>query len=138
MKWFVLMIALIMASPAIAQETPVPIVRGDLIVSPVADQPQAGRLRLLERRRMGLTAKNVIRVLQEMKASGELAQYSQLGADGVKEIDVSNLAAAVAGQLASERPADWSDIDWDQVLIWIEKILELLIKFLPIIIDLFV
>jgi len=98
--------------------------------------PRGPILRILERRRMGLTARNVVRVLQAMKADGRLADYTYVE-DGQTVIDVSSLAVAVAGQLASERPEAWQDIDWDLVLEWIERIIALLIQYLPIIIDLF-
>lgn len=127
-----------------AAETAVPIAGSSgLIASPTAEvrdtqpAPLTGRLRILERRRMGLTVKNVVRVLQDMKATGQLDQYVESGEGGVKEIDISGLGAAVAEKLASEKPQAWQDIDWDKVLEWLEKILELLIKYLPVIVDLF-
>jgi hypothetical protein len=94
-------------------------------------------LRFIKRRKMGLTVGNVVRVLQEMKTNSELAQYVAMGQDGEQSLDVSNLAIGVASKLATDKPGDWQDIDWDAVLEWIEKLLELLVKFLPIIIELF-
>lgn len=130
------------AEQAMAAEQSIPVIGNqNLIVSPAAAESQpmstTGRIRILERRRMGLTAANVVRILHEIKADGELSQYSKTGDDGIKEIDVSNLSLAVADRMATERPGDWQDIDWDKVLEYIEKILELLIKYLPIIFDLF-
>lgn len=96
------------------------------------------RLRWIERRRLGLTVKNVRKALEELKAEGKLAAYVETTEDGAREIKVSSLAVAVADKLASERPEAWGDnIDWDQVLAWIEQIIELLIKYLPLILDLF-
>lgn len=91
-----------------------------------------GRLGVIQRRRMGLTVKNILAELKSMKDEGKLAAYAS-----EEGVDVANLSATIAGRLAEKRPADWQDIDWDAVLAFIEKLLELLIKFLPLIIDLF-
>jgi len=109
-------------------------------VSDNAETPAVGapRLRWIERRRLGLTVKNVRKALEELKAEGKLSAYVETTEDGAREIQVSSLAVAVADKLAAERPAEWGEnIDWDQVLAWIEQILELLIKYIPIILDLF-
>ena len=134
-----IILAAVLSGQAVgAEATAVPIVGADLIVSPAAeDAPQAGRLRILERRRMGLTVPNIVRVLRDMKASGELADFVDESEDGVKSIDISNLAVVVAGKLAAEKPADWSDIDWESVLQFLERVLQLLIEYLPAIIELF-
>jgi len=94
--------------------------------------PRGPILRILERRRMGLTFRNVVRVLQEMKADGRLTEYSYVDDDGRTIVDVSSLAVGVAGQLSDEKPGDWSDIDWDAVLAFLEKLIELILKFLPL------
>jgi len=93
--------------------------------------PRGPILRILERRRMGLTVKNIVRVLQDMKADGRIADYTSID-DGRAVVEVSSLAVAVASQLAEENPADWSDIDWDAILIFLERLIELILKFLPL------
>jgi hypothetical protein len=150
MKWWkIVAVMVLLATPAMAaEERTIPIVGApdldvrltpDLVVLPAASEaPASARLRVLERRRMGLTARNVIRVLRQMKEDGKLAQFvNASAADGVKEIDISNLSIAIAGELASENPGDWSDVDWDAIIDFIERLLALLIEYLPIIIDLF-
>lgn len=97
-----------------------------------ATAPRGPILRILKRRRIGLTFRNVVRVLQEMKADGRLADYAYVDEDGRTVVDVSSLAVGVASQLADEKPGDWSDIDWDAILAFLERLIELILKFLPL------
>lgn len=94
--------------------------------------------RVLQRRKLGLTTPNVVKILQEMKAAGELEQYRTVAGDGTVTVDTSSLAVAVADRLAAEAPEAWQDIDWDEIIAFLEKLLELLIKYLPLILPLFV
>lgn len=104
-----------------------------------AAEPVGGLgIRILQRRKLGLTVGNVTRVLRDMKSAGELGQYAAADDSGQVSVDCSSLAVAVAGHLAAERPEAWQDIDWDEVLLFLERLLELLIKYLPLILDLFV
>ncbi len=91
----------------------------------------------INRRKMGLTVGNVIRVLRELKDEGRLCDYGERGPNGTLNVDVSGLAVAIADKLAGENPKGWEDIDWDLVLTYIEWLLELLIKYVPLIFTLF-
>ncbi len=81
------------------------------------------RLKWRERRAMGLTIKNVRRILKEMDAQGELEGK-----------DSSVLAVEVLTQLVEEKPqafqelraGDWEDF-FDMVLAWLEKLIPLII-----------
>lgn len=93
---------------------------------------------VLQRRKLGITTPNVVKVLQQMKSEGQLEQYRTVAGDGTVTVDTSSLAVAVADRLATEAPEAWRDIDWDAVLAFLEKLLEILIKFLPLILPLFI
>jgi len=93
---------------------------------------------VLQRRKLGLTTGNVVKVLQQMKSEGELEQFRTVAGDGTVTVDTSSLAVAVANRLATEAPEAWQDIDWDAIIAFLEKLLELLIKFLPLILPLFI
>lgn len=112
-----------------------------IVVAGAKQPPQKGGsvlFHVLQRRKLGLTTANVVKVLQAMKAEGALEQYRTVAGDGTVTVDTSALAVAVADRLATEAPEAWADIDWDEVIAFLEKLLELLIKFLPLILPLFI
>ena len=114
---------------------------GDPIAVAAAKAPQKGGavlFRVLQRRKLGLTTPNVVKVLQAMKAEGTLEAYRTVAGDGTVTVDTSSLAVAVADRLAAEAPEAWADIDWDEIIAFLEKLLELLIKYLPLILPLFI
>ena len=81
-------------------------------------------LSLRERRAMGLTLRNVRRTARELAAAGEIT----------REMSRAEIAAIVADRIAGENPRAFdglTEIEWDAVLAFIERLLELLIKFLP-------
>jgi len=88
--------------------------------------PAAGRrLNRQERRRLGITLRNVRRVMADLEAAGELDQG-----------DAAGTAAQVLSRLIDEQPQQYKqlagDIDWDRVLEFIEKLVELLLKIIPL------
>lgn len=112
-----------------------------ITVAAAKSPPQKGGsvlFHVLQRRKLGITTPNVVKVLQQMKAEGELEQYRTVAGDGTVTVDCSSLAVAVANRLATEAPEAWADIDWDAIIAFLEKLLELLIKFLPLILPLFI
>jgi len=118
--------------------------QGDAVtVTGAAEAAEAGvrassRIGFIERRRLGLTVRNIKRILHEMKQEDALSAYVTVSGDGQKEVDTASLAVEVTGRLAAEKPAQWqADLDWDKIIAFVEQILELLIKYLPVIIDLF-
>lgn len=103
--------------------------------------PQKGGsvlFRVLQRRKLGLTTPNIVKILQQMKTEGQLEQYRTVAGDGTVTVDTSSLAVAVADRLAAEAPEAWQDIDWDEIIAFLEKLLELIIKYLPLILPLFI
>lgn len=133
-----------LAFAAFSQTTVGPPIKAAGPVNPAAQaaaEPTAGPvLRIIQRRKLGLTTANVCRVLRDMKASGELEQFKSTGEDGKAAIDCSSLAVAVADRLASESPQAWAEgeIDWDAIIKFLEQLLELILKYLPLILELFV
>ena len=91
---------------------------------------------MLNRRHLGLTVRNVVRTLEAMKADGSLAGYVRQTERGDRVLDTSALAVAVADRIAGENPKAWADVDWEAVLAFLERLLELLAKWLPIILEL--
>jgi len=149
-RWLLplLIVAAILAAPVAAQaqsHTGQPIVLAPpaalsaapavAVVAATSENPKGPILRFLQRRKLGLTVVNITRVLKEMKEDGTLANYQRPGADGTVEVDVSSLAVAVINRIAAEDPGawiDWENIDWDAIIAFVEKIIELILKFLPL------
>lgn len=77
-----------------------------------------GALTLRKRRELGLTIRNVAEVLKAKDAT-ELKQPTEL------------LALDVVAELVKAHPQGWDDIDWDRVMEFIEKLIELILKILP-------
>jgi len=101
-----------------------------------AAQPARPLIGVLNRQRLGLTVRNVVRTLEAMKADGSLAGYVRQTERGDRVLDTSALAVAVADRIAGENPKAWADVDWEAVLAFLERLLELLAKWLPIILEL--
>jgi hypothetical protein len=93
-----------------------------------AEPPQAGPiLRVLQRRKIGATFRNVRRIIDEMKADGSIDEYLSVDENGQQVVDVSSMAVEIAGRLHTENPGSWwDDIDWDALFAFIEKIITLI------------
>lgn len=85
---------------------------------------------LRERQAMGVTLVNVTRIARDLKSRGEIEGET-----------AGSLAPVVLGVLVDENPEtfspnckaiDWAAIDWDKILEFIERLLELILKFLPL------
>lgn len=77
-------------------------------------------MNLLQRRKAGLTVVNVLAVLRK-RDKQEL-----------ENSEAPQLAVEVLAELVAGNPQGWQDIDWDKALVWLEKLLELILKFLPL------
>ena len=127
---------------ALAAETPSSAVRlqpvavpGQLGARPAlrttAETPQVGPiLRILQRRRMGATLRNVKRIIDEMRADGSLDKYVSINEDGREVVNVSALAVEIVGKLAVANPGDWwEDIDWEALIELIIQLIMLIFTF---------
>ena len=92
----------------------------------VASTEVEGRLKWKQRRALGVTVKNVRRILKEMDANGELEGKGS-----------SVLAVEVLTQLVEEKPQAFQEIgerDWEAILeaviAFLEKLIPLIIMFL--------
>lgn len=74
-----------------------------------------------QRRAMGLTFKNVMGLLKEMNADGDLEDKT-----------MPELAVEVLHNLVDGQPAAFKDpeIDWDSLLAFLEKLIPLIVKIL--------
>ncbi len=72
-----------------------------------------------QRREMGLTIRNVKGLLDEMKADGDLEGKTN-----------AELAVEVLDNLLDGKPSAFKDpeIDWDQLLAFIERLVSLILK----------
>ena len=143
MKSILLLLAGVLCLPAIVsgQTTVGPAITAQGLAkaatAPAAD-PTRPMIGVLKRQRLGLTVRNVIKTLEAMKADGSLAEYVRETDNGQRVLDTNALAVALADRIASDNPEGWQDIDWEAVLLWLEKILELLAKYLPIFLGLLI
>jgi len=84
----------------------------------------AGTLTRRQRRKLGITFRNIRRVASDLKKAGELSD------------DKAVAAAQVLQALTQENPKAFQQeagsIDWDALLDFIERLLELILKFLPL------
>jgi len=78
-------------------------------------------MNLRKRRELGLTIRNIAEILRAKDAT-ELKQPTE------------DLALDVVAELVKAHPQGWEDIDWDRVMEFIEKIIELILKILPFLI----
>lgn len=101
---------------------------GGVIVpaSEAADEVGARRqLTLRDRNALGLNAVNVARVVREAKASGEIT----------KDSSTAEVAVLVADKLIAAQPEYRSKITpemLDAIIEFIERLLELLVKYMPL------
>ena len=72
-----------------------------------------------QRRKLGITIKNITRVTKELRAAGEL--------EGLGE---GEIAALVLDKIVEDNPKAFTDpgFDWDSILVFIERILPLILK----------
>ena len=75
-----------------------------------------------QRRKAGLTLVNVLRVLKKLEVTRE----------DLVGVSAGELALEVAGAMLSENPQGWEDIDWDRALEILVKLLEIILRFLPL------
>lgn len=77
------------------------------------------RLTFRERRELGLTVVNIMPIYRRMRESGELDAMS-----------ASEAAVVVADELQGTYPKAYeaAGVDWDAILAFIERIIELLLK----------
>lgn len=92
------------------------------------ETPPQGRWRLdrRERRRLGVTIFSVVAKVRELKKRGELDPD-----------DVPGMALEIQGMILADHPHLFQGPGWDEdrfeaILAWIERLLELLMKWLPI------
>lgn len=129
--WIPLLLVAFLGLPALASEPGVASFSDPPAVT--AEQPTEAKsgekvtlkrgLGLIERRKMGLTFRNVRRVLAEMNDAGEL--------DGR---DTAVVAALVLEQLSVEKPMAFAGLDedfWERLLAFLEAIIPIILKFLP-------
>ena len=80
-----------------------------------------------QRRALGVTFRNIRRVASELKKAGELSD------------DPAIASAQVLKVLTEENPKAFEEeaaaINWDALLDFIERLLELILKFLPLFVD---
>jgi len=90
-----------------------------------ADVPEpVKRLNLLERRRLGLTIRNVKPIVERLQAEGQITE----------ETPPSTAAVMVFEELVSADPKAYADasIDWDAVLEFLEKLIPLIIAIISL------
>lgn len=81
-----------------------------------------------ERRDLGVTGLNVIRVLREAIKSGEVERTTP----------AEEVSLIVLQQLMVEKPAQWQalaanpSIDWDAIMRFLERLIEILLMILPL------
>jgi hypothetical protein len=92
--------------------------------------PAAGPIaKILQRRKLGATFRNVRRILDEMKADGSYDEFVRVDENGQTIVDVSALAVEVASKLKVQNPGSWwEDIDWEALFAFIERLITLLIS----------
>jgi len=80
-----------------------------------------GGLTRRQRKKLGITFRNIRRVAKELKANGELSDNTALASAEVLEV------------LTNENPKGFKDeaaaIDWDALLAFIEKLMAIIMKF---------
>lgn len=120
---------IVLAAPPAAQPT------SPAVAATTAENPKGPIMKILQRRKLGLTVRKITQVLRDMKEEGSLAEFKYVTGDGAIEVDVSSLAVAVIDRIRTENPEgwiDWENIDWDAIIAFVERIIELILKFLPL------
>ena len=81
-------------------------------------------LTIRERREMGLTVRNVSRVLQELDKAGEINE----------ETTTEEAAVMVLSVLLADNPAAFQDpaIDWEAILAFLERLIPLILQIIAI------
>lgn len=76
-----------------------------------------------KRREMGITFRNVLAKARQLKRE-----------DRFDKNDIPSMALGIQGMIVADNPKVFEDpaVDWDAILEFIERLLELLVKFLPI------
>jgi len=76
-----------------------------------------------QRRAMGITPRNMIRVVREMEKDGSL-----------ESVDQAELSAMVLDRLMTENPKAFADpsLDWDAILSFIEALLPVILKIIAL------
>ena len=76
-----------------------------------------------QRRAMGLSFRDVRKLLEEMGADGDLGEKTN-----------AELAVEVLGNAVNARPAVFRDaaIDWDKLLAFLEKLIPLILKIIAL------
>jgi len=91
------------------------------------DDDDVGSLTRRQRRKLGVTFRNVRRIAIDLKKKGELSD------------DPAVASAQVLTVLTNENPKAFQEeaaaINWDALLDFIERLLELILKFLPLFVD---
>ena len=111
---------------------PVAVAAADVVEVPEVtdaktEERQEGGRRLTWRqyRKLGLTVHDIRRAVEELQTADEFDWTDRRGT-----------AAQVLGKLITDRPEAYgelaADIDWDKLLELIEKIIDLLLKILPL------
>lgn len=93
-------------------------------------QPTAGPIaKILQRRKLGATMRNIRKIVDEMKADGTYDEFVRLDENGQTIVDVSAMSVEVAGRLRVQNPGGfWDEIDWEALFAFIERLLTLIIQ----------
>jgi len=112
---------------ALADEPVTPTPAAATWSAPLGDAPVptvGKRLTWKERKKLGLTFCNVLRIMKQLKADKTLSHDSSIA------------SVQVFAQLVTENPKAFESIgpsvDWDLIMEWLERIIELILKLLPI------
>ena len=76
-----------------------------------------------ERRELGLTFRNILRVTKQLQENGELEDLTQ-----------AEIAAEVMAVIAEENPKSFAEasLDWDGILNFIERLLPIILKLIEL------
>ena len=113
--------------PPVVDTDETPVVEPVVDPIPVVDEGpkvrKMGDLTWRQRRKLGLTVRNVIRVTREMKKAGDLEGVSQ-----------AELSAMILNQLMTENPKVYADpsLDWDALLDFIERLIPIILKIMSL------
>jgi len=112
-----------LASPLFAADT----IKVDDKPVVTADDDDVGTLTRRQRRKLGVTFRNVRRIAIDLKKKGALSD------------DPAVASAQILDVLTTENPKAFHEeaaaINWDALLDFIERLLELILKFLPLFVD---
>jgi hypothetical protein len=86
----------------------------------MTETPEARGLTLRQRREIGLTLRNCIRVARGLNRDDELSD------------DPDIAAGQIAVALAGENPQAFVGVDWDAILEFIEKLIPLIMKIIAL------